>query len=142
MNIHMPIQTKPNPPMTMNAISQPLPTPMLWKYRAKEGMVTGAIKAPTVAPALKMEVENARSFFREILGGDFNCCGEVSGFTDTQYHTGSDEKVNTGNGNSRCYGACCRNHGCGVMNAHYMFGCHPQTACRQAPNDHTKIAQR
>ena len=59
----MPIQTKPNPPMTMNAISQPLPTPMLWKYRAKEGMVTGAIKAPTVAPALKMEVENARSFF-------------------------------------------------------------------------------
>ena len=106
----------------MNAISQPLPTPMLWKYRAKEGMVTGAIKAPTVAPALKMEVDNARSFFGKYSAVTL-ICKEVSGFTDTQYHTGSDEKVNTGNGNSRCYVACCRNHGCGVMNAHYMFGC-------------------
>ena len=39
----------------MNAISQP-------HARASRGMVAGAAKAPTEAPLLKIEVENARSF--------------------------------------------------------------------------------
>ena len=40
--------------MMMNAISQP-------QARASKGMVAGAASAPTEAPLLKMEVENARS---------------------------------------------------------------------------------
>ncbi|MPM51477.1 hypothetical protein SDC9_98226 [bioreactor metagenome] len=46
---------KPNAPMMMKAISQP-------KCSAITGMVTGAARAPTVAPALKILVESALSF--------------------------------------------------------------------------------
>ena len=46
---------KPTPPMMMKAISQPI-------CSASTGMVSGAARAPTEAPALKMEVARARSF--------------------------------------------------------------------------------
>ena len=46
---------KPNPPMMMKAISHP-------KASASGGMLIGAANAPTDAPALKIEVANARSF--------------------------------------------------------------------------------
>ena len=49
MNTHIPIQTKPSAPITINAISQP-------HAFAINGMETGAIKAPIEAPALKIEV--------------------------------------------------------------------------------------
>ena len=55
MNTQNPIQMKPSPPITINAISQP-------NALAKIGMVRGAINAPIDAPALKMEVAYARSF--------------------------------------------------------------------------------
>ena len=46
----------------MNAISHPLPTPTFLKNFAKVGMQRGAISAPTVEPALKIDVAKARSF--------------------------------------------------------------------------------
>ena len=55
MNTQNPIQMKPRAPMITNAISQP-------NAAARGGMVAGATRAPTDAPALKMEVANARSF--------------------------------------------------------------------------------
>ena len=42
--------------MITNAISQP-------SHAANGGIVAGATRAPTEAPALKIEVANARSFF-------------------------------------------------------------------------------
>ena len=56
MNTQNPIQRKPRAPITMKAISQPT-------HAARGGMVAGATRAPTDAPALKIEVANARSFF-------------------------------------------------------------------------------
>ena len=50
------IQMKPRAPMMTNAHSQP-------SALASGGMQSGAASAPTDAPALKMEVANARSFF-------------------------------------------------------------------------------
>ena len=50
------IQMKPRAPMMMKAISQP-------NFIASGGMHSGAASAPTEAPALKMEVAKARSFF-------------------------------------------------------------------------------
>ena len=50
------IQMKPRPPMMMKAHSQP-------NFTARGGIRSGAARAPTEAPALKMEVAKARSFF-------------------------------------------------------------------------------
>ena len=52
----MPAHTKPNAPMMMKAISQPIAF-------ANNGIVAGAANAPTDAPALKIAVAKARSFF-------------------------------------------------------------------------------
>ena len=49
INTQKPIQIKPRPPITINAISQP-------HTLAKIGIVSGAINAPMDAPALKIEV--------------------------------------------------------------------------------------
>ena len=46
----------------MNAISHPPPMPLSLKNCARSGMVAGAMRAPTDAPALNIEVANARSF--------------------------------------------------------------------------------
>src|SRR6187402_293334 len=56
MKIQKPIHIKPKAPMIINAISQP-------KDLAINGIVIGAAKAPTVAPALNILVENSLSFF-------------------------------------------------------------------------------
>ncbi len=55
MNCQRNIQRKPRPPMMMKAHSQP-------RFLASGGIRRGAASAPTDAPALKMEVANARSF--------------------------------------------------------------------------------
>ncbi len=52
----MPAHINPSTPMMMNAISQP-------KLLASRGIVAGAARAPTEAPALKILVAKARSFF-------------------------------------------------------------------------------
>jgi len=56
MNTQNPIHMKPRAPMITNAISHP-------QALASNGMLKGAIRAPIEAPALKMEVAYARSFF-------------------------------------------------------------------------------
>ena len=55
MNCHRNIHRKPRPPMMMKAHSQP-------KALASGGIRSGAARAPTEAPALKMDVAKARSF--------------------------------------------------------------------------------
>ena len=52
----------PSAPMMTNAISQPPPIPLSLKNCASTGIVAGAARAPTDAPALKIDVANARSF--------------------------------------------------------------------------------
>src|SRR5699024_6997781 len=56
MKTQNPIQIKPKAPIIMKDISQP-------QYAAITGTISGAAKAPTVAPALKILVDNALSFF-------------------------------------------------------------------------------
>src|SRR5690606_19034477 len=56
IKIQKPIQTKPSAPITIKDISQP-------QWAAIIGMLNGANRAPTVAPALKILVAKALSFF-------------------------------------------------------------------------------
>ena len=59
----------PKAPIMMNASSQP-------KYLANIGMVSGEIKAPMEAPALKMEVAKARSRFGKYSAVTFTATGK------------------------------------------------------------------
>ena len=61
---------KPSAPMMMKASSQP-------NFSANGGMLIGAASAPTDAPALKMEVAKARSFFGKYYAVTLMAAGKL-----------------------------------------------------------------
>ena len=67
-----------------------LPCGSVWLLSEEEGAIRIKTDPESFRPVSYTHLENGSRectvFFRAILGGDFNCCGEVSGFTDTQYH--------------------------------------------------------
>ena len=111
--------------MMMNAISQP-------KNFAITGIVSGAASAPTDEPELKIEVENARSFFGKYSAVTLIAAGKLpaspSARTARHARKSQTEIVMP------------------IIPAKPAALSQPvptpQPACRQAPRDQMKIAQR
>ena len=119
------IQTKPSAPMMMKAISHP-------QYLAMSGIVSGAARAPTEDPELKIDVANARSFFGKysavtlIAAGKFPASPSARTVRQARKsQTEIDMPITIVM--PRPFSQCVPT---------------PQTACRQAPRDQMKIAQR
>ena len=107
----------------MKAISQP-------QARANRGIVAGAANAPTEAPLLKMEVENARSFLGKYSAVTLMAAGKLPASPT-----------------ARIIRQARNNHTEMVVRATILppaipRAAQPQKACRQAPTDHTKMAMR
>ena len=123
--------------MMMKAISQP-------NSSAKGGMLTGAARAPTEAPALKMEVAKARSFFGKYSAVTLMAAGKLP----------ASPMARTARQNRNRYTETVAMASAVMEPASTAFRAaiesmpsicmvtQPQAACRQAPNDHTKIDHR
>jgi len=135
MNTQKPIQIKPRPPITMKAISQP-------HALASKGIVNGATKAPIEAPALKIEVAYARSFLGKYSAVTLIAAGKLPASPSANTQRAARKQyilivamVTTTSPVAPINSAAlCRPTKCSVTI--------PQKAWRQAPADHTPIAQR
>ena len=119
------IQTKPSAPMMMKAISHP-------QYLAMSGIVSGAARAPTEDPELKIDVANARSFFGKYSAVTLIAAGKLpaspSASTARQARKSQTETVIPIIETSPA-----------ALSQPVPT---PQAACRHAPRDQMKIAQR
>ncbi len=130
--------------MMMKAISQPPPMPLFLKNWARSGMVAGAMRAPTEAPALKIEVANARSFLGKYSAVVLMAAGKLPASPSastaraaTKSHT-LVEAIARAAAEPFCT-ACMAL----MLSKPSMWQvAQPQAAWRQAPVDHIPIAQR
>ena len=120
----------------MNAHSQP-------RLTARGGMQRGAASAPTEAPALKIEVANARSFFGKysavtlIAAGKFPASPRAS--MPLQSRNRYTEVVDMARAAFDAISIPLR----AITSSPVIIEVTtPQAACRQAPNDHTPMAMR
>src|SRR5699024_1258056 len=140
MKTQNPIQIKPKAPIIMKDISQP-------QYAAITGTISGAAKAPTVAPALKILVDNALSFFGKysavalIAAGKFPASPTAKTsrakmhyvtLTLTTYPTSFTREI------ASLAPTNPRSHSPSTMPAVAI----PQKACSTAPTDHIPIAHK
>ena len=137
MNTQNPIQTNPIAPMMMNAISQP-------NAFARGGIVAGATKAPMDAPALKIDVANARSFFGKYSAVVLIAAGKLPASPSARTaraarksHTLTDDMAKA------AAEPVLTARIVSTLSYPFIFiVAQPQSACAQAPSDHIPIAQR
>ena len=118
--------------------------PLSLKNCARGGMVTGAMSAPTEAPALNIEVAKALSFLGKYSAVVFMAAGKLPASPRARMalaamnsHTLVDAMANAAaEPVSTAFMACIDSYP-SMQQVRY-----PQTACRQAPADQMPMAQR
>ncbi len=130
--------------MMRNAISQPPPMPLSLKYWASSGIVAGATRAPTEAPALKIEVANARSFLGKYSAVTLMAAGKLPASPSARMQRAAR--------NSHTLVEAIANAAADPLSTAVMAAtdpypsmwtvAQPQAACTQAPADHTPMAHR
>ena len=144
MKTQSPIQMKPRAPMMMKAISQPPPIPLSLKNWARRGMVAGATRAPTDAPALKIEVAKARSFLGKYSAVVLMAAGKLPASPRASMQRAAMKSHTLMLAIARAAAEPASTAAISLTDA-YPSMCivaQPQAAWRQAPADHTPIAQR
>ena len=134
-NVHMPSHMKPSAPITTNAISQP-------SSLASGGMLSGANSAPIDAPALKMEVAYARSFFGKYSAVTLIAAGKLPASPIARIHRAAMKKhmLTVAMSTARSDPACTAlNAAASGRQTHHSVAM-PHKAWRQAPADHMPMA--
>ena len=123
--------------MMMNAISQP-------NHSANGGIDSGATRAPTDAPALKIDVENARSFFGKYSAVTLIAAGKFpdSPIANTERQNRKRYTLMVAIDKAVADPACTARSASTESRPSYFIVIQPHTAWRHAPSDHTKIDQR
>ena len=137
MNTQNPIQMNPRAPMMMNAISHP-------NAAARGGMVAGATRAPTDAPALKIDVAKARSFLGKYSAVVLMAAGKFPASPRARMLRAARKSHTLTDAIARAALVPASTAFMASIDS-YPSMCivaHPQRACTQAPKDQTPIAQR
>ena len=144
MKTQKPIQRKPSAPMIRKAISQPPPTPRSLKYWASSGIDAGATSAPTDAPALKIEVAKARSFFGKYSAVTLIAAGKLPASPSARIHRAArkSQTLVDAMANATAVPASTEVMALTDSKPSMCIVAQPQAAWRQAPSDHTPMAQR
>ena len=132
MNTQNPIQMKPNTPMITNDNSQP-------QYLASNGIVNGAAKAPIEAPALKIEVANARSRFGKYSAVTLTAAGKYPASPIANTQRAAKKKYILKVAIMTAISPVAIINCVQSSSPTQASVATPQKACRQAPNDHTPI---
>ena len=123
--------------MMTNAISQP-------HARASNGMDAGAAKAPTEAPALKILVAKARSFLGKYSAVTLMAAGKLpaSPTARIRRQARNSHTLVEAMANARLEPASTARRASIEATPSRCMVTQPQMACRQAPVDQIKMAQR
>ena len=135
MNTQNPIHMKPRAPMITNAISHP-------QALASNGMLKGAIRAPIEAPALKMEVAYARSFFGKYSAVTLMAAGKLPASPSARMQRATRKQYMLIVASITTTSPVAAISSAALCIPTYSSVTTPQNACMQAPTDHTPIAQR
>ena len=120
----------------MNAISHP-------KCFASTGMVSGAAKAPTEAPELKIEVAKARSFFGKYSAVTLTAAGKLPASPRARIarQTRNSQTLSVAIATAIALPASTARSAATESSPSTSMVTQPQPACRQAPKDQMNIAQ-
>ena len=123
--------------MMMNAISQP-------KCLARTGMVSGAAKAPTEAPELKIEVAKARSFLGKYSAVTLMAAGKFPASPRARMarQTRKSHTLSVAMATAIVLPASTARRASIESRPSTSIVTQPHPACIHAPSDHIKIAQR